>query len=116
MIQDGSAKNAQRSMARSQQIAPILSGIAELSMTNLEELLAQAQAKYDAMTPEQQQEMWRQQRRSFIIGEAGMGSDADEKAYRAAQISGDTAKIAGLDTEANQRMQRAKKWLDDNGK
>jgi hypothetical protein len=35
-------------------------------MTDLPELLKQAQARYDAMTPEQQVNMWRLQRESYV--------------------------------------------------
>lgn len=35
---------------------------------NLDELIAQAQAAYEAMTPEQQAEMWRKQKESYVRG------------------------------------------------
>lgn len=35
----------------------------------LRRLLAEAQARYDAMTPEQQAEMWRQQREGYVRAE-----------------------------------------------
>lgn len=48
----------------------------------LDDLLRRAKAKFDAMTPEQQDEMFRQQRESWVRGEIGIGSDANEAAYR----------------------------------
>lgn len=43
---------------------------------------------------------------SWIAGEIGMGSDADEAAYAVALVRGDTAEIARLDAEAEARVKR----------
>lgn len=56
----------------------------------------------------------RAQRRSYVAGEAALGSDADEAAYRSALDRGDKAEIARLDAEAEKRRQRAIKWMDEN--
>jgi hypothetical protein len=40
-----------------------------MSDHELKRLLAEAQARYDAMTPEQQAEHWRQQRESWVRAE-----------------------------------------------
>ncbi len=37
-------------------------------MTDFETLVADARARYDALTPAEQNEMWRKQRESFIRG------------------------------------------------
>jgi hypothetical protein len=78
-------------------------------------LLEKAQAKYDAMTPEQRREMWRAQRRSFIRGEAGMGGDADEAAYRIALQANDAEALQRLDAESKARVESAEKWMGENG-
>lgn len=44
------------------------------------------------------------QRHSYNRAEAGIGSDADELAYREALARGDTAEITRLDAESQQRM------------
>ena len=36
--------------------------------SRLDQLIAEAKAIYDAMTPEQQAEMWRQQKESYVRG------------------------------------------------
>jgi len=52
------------------------------------------------------------QRRSWILAEASMGSDADERAYRKALFENDTAALERLRTEAAARVERAKELLD----
>jgi predicted Fe-S protein YdhL (DUF1289 family) len=49
----------------------------------LKDLLAKAKARWDAMTPEEQEAMLRAQRESWARGEMAIGNDADEAAYRA---------------------------------
>jgi hypothetical protein len=44
------------------------------------------------------------QRHSFARAEAGIGSDADELAYRAALSRGDTEEMTRLDAGSQQRM------------
>ena len=53
-------------------------------MTNkeLERLIAEAKTHYESMTPEEQDAMWKAQRESWVRGEMGIGSDADEAEYR----------------------------------
>jgi hypothetical protein len=47
------------------------------------------------------------QRRSFVRGEMGLGSDKDEAAYAKALRENDAATLARLDTEAQARMRAA---------
>ena len=68
-------------------------------------------ARNHVMTPEER----RSQRRSFVLGEAGMGSDADEAAYRRALEARDEEALARLDAESELRVARAEKWLDGQG-
>lgn len=60
------------------------------------------------MTPEE----IRAQRRSFVVAEAGFGSDADEAAYRAAYDAGDKTEIERLDFESGLRMTMAREYMD----
>lgn len=53
-----------------------------------------------------------EQRRSWVLAEASMGSDADERAYRAALFANDTATLERLRAEAAARVERAKEILD----
>ena len=59
------------------------------------------------------EEELRAQRRSYVSGEAAMGGDADEAAYRSAIERGDKDEIARLDVEAEMHRQRALKWMDE---
>ena len=74
-------------------------------------LLARAAAAFEAMTPDEQSKMARQQRRSYVIAEAALGSDADGAAY----IVADKAARAALDVEAVGRVKIARAWLDAEG-
>lgn len=71
---------------------------------NLDALLAQAKA-HRPMTPEEVEA----QRQSWVRGEMGLGSDADEAAYRAALESGDTETLKRLDLESMQRVEATRK-------
>lgn len=57
--------------------------------SELKELLAKAQAKYDAMAPEERVDMWAAQRRSYVRGELMMSypdmtyEEADRRAREA---------------------------------
>ena len=62
--------------------------------------------------PDQQQREHAAQRRSWILAEASMGSDADERAYRKALFENDTATLERLRAEAAARVERAKELLD----
>lgn len=77
-----------------------------------EELVCKAREAVEAMTPEQRREMYREQARSFVRGEAGMGSDADEAEYAEALRAGDKETLARLDAEAAERVRRAEEVLD----
>lgn len=59
----------------------------------LRELLRLARLRWDAMTPEQQEAELRAQRDSWVRGEMGMGSDADEARYRADVEAGRDAEL-----------------------
>lgn len=52
------------------------------------------------------------QRRSWVRGEAGLGSDADEAAHRAAYEAGDKKALQRLQIEAEARMKLADKYLE----
>jgi hypothetical protein len=48
----------------------------------LQEAIRRAVARFNEMTEEQKAEMVNRQRESWVRGEMGIGSDADEAAYR----------------------------------
>lgn len=77
----------------------------------LAELLLKAREAWDAMSPEQRQKALERQRESYVVAEMGMGSDADEQAYRAALANGDTSEIERLDAAAAERMRLAREML-----
>lgn len=74
---------------------------------DIDELVRRAQHAWAALTPEQQAAMRREQRRGYVVSEAGWGIDAQEQAYRAAYRSGDTETLARLQAESMQRMKDA---------
>lgn len=76
----------------------------------LDELIQRAIAKYAAMTPAERAVMHDAQRRSWVRGELGMGSDADEAAYRGANPE----ERKQLDAEAKVRVDRSMARHDEN--
>ena len=54
------------------------------------------------------------QRRSFVRAEIGLGSDADEIAYRSALASGDQEALAKLNKEAEARMAQVDAYFASN--
>lgn len=60
-------------------------------------------ARSHKMTPEELEA----QRRSWVRGELGLGSDADEAAYTKALSEGDTDTIARLKAEGEARIEAA---------
>lgn len=74
---------------------------------DLDELVKRSREAWAAMTPEQQASVRREQRRGYVVSEAGWGSDADEQAYRAAYRAGDTDDLARLQAASMQRMKDA---------
>lgn len=54
------------------------------------------------------------QRRSWVAGEAVMGSDKDEAKYKQAYERGDIETIKRLDKEGEKRRQQALDYIDDN--
>lgn len=74
--------------------------------------LAAAVEAVKAMTPAEREAMYAAQRRSFIIAEARLGSDADEAAWRAALAAGDDETLARLHREAEERAARARAILN----
>jgi hypothetical protein len=50
--------------------------------SELTKLLDEAIGRVAAMTPEEKESMYRLQRESWVRGEMGIGSDADEARYR----------------------------------
>ena len=79
----------------------------------LETKLAAAIEAFRAMPPAEQRAMIEAQKRSYVIAEAGFGSDADEAAYRAARESGDPARIAEEEAKSAARMEAARKFMED---
>jgi hypothetical protein len=78
---------------------------------DLSELLEKALIRYDTMSNDEKKKMRAEQRRSYILGEAGIGSDADEASYRAAVETGDIVKLNELNVAALERVEYAKKYL-----
>ncbi len=74
---------------------------------DLDDLVRRSIENWNALTPEQQASARREQRRAYVVSEAGWGSDAQEQAYRAAYRSGDTETLARLQAESMQRMKDA---------
>lgn len=79
---------------------------------DLPNLLRAAAERFAAMSPAERERMFQAQRRSYVLGEIGMGSDKDEAAYRTALEAGDHATLVRLTAEAEARMGRAKTILD----
>jgi hypothetical protein len=80
-------------------------------MTTDDELksrLLKAAEDYRNMTPAQRDAMHEAQRRSWARGEAGMGSDRDEAAYRKALKESDQDALQRLEAESQERMRRIK--------
>jgi hypothetical protein len=50
----------------------------------LEELFRKSKEWFDSLSPDEQEAHFRAQQESWVRGEMGIGSDADEAAYRAA--------------------------------
>lgn len=69
-------------------------------------------AKMPAATREQIE----YQKRSWIIAEIGMGSDADEAAYSMAFARSDRVEMDRLDREAQKRMDLAKAHFEQNSR
>lgn len=84
-------------------------------MPDLSEQIAESVRAVAVMTPDEKAEMLRQQRASFVRGEAGLGSDADEAAWRKAMAEGDIEAIARLRAEEQARIAAADAWLKENG-
>jgi molybdopterin-biosynthesis enzyme MoeA-like protein len=81
-------------------------------MPTLDDMAKQAVARAKAMTPQERAEMFEAQKRSFVLAEAGFGSDEDEAAYAAALAAGDKDEIARLDRESAERVASAARYLD----
>jgi hypothetical protein len=80
-------------------------------MTTDDELksrLLKAAEDYRNMTPAQRDAMHEMQRRSWARGEAGIGSDRDEAAYRKALKESDQEALMRLEDESQERMRRIK--------
>ena len=56
---------------------------------SLLKLIKEAEARYEAMTPEEKASMWEAQRQSFVRGQMAFGSDADEAEYRRRMEAGE---------------------------
>lgn len=82
---------------------------------SLSALIEKAVEKFNKMSPEQKEEMLREQRRSFVRAEAAFGSDQDEAEYAAALQAGDREKMKQLDAEAQERVRAAEKIMKERG-
>jgi hypothetical protein len=71
-------------------------------------LLAKSVEEVRKMTPAQREMMHEMQRRSWARGEAGIGSDRDEAAYRKALKESDQEALMRLEDESQERMRRIK--------
>lgn len=80
----------------------------------LAKAIREAVERYERMSPAEKAAMWEAQKRSFVIGEAGFGSDRDEALYRVAFEAGDAEEMARLDAEAETRMADVRALLGDN--
>ncbi len=60
------------------------------------------------MTPEQREKMHEEQRKSWVRGEMGMGTDKDEAEYAKAVLADDIETIKRLDAEADERARKVK--------
>jgi hypothetical protein len=89
--------------------------MAAMSNDELVELVRKAMAKFDALPPQVQAELRRKQRTSFVLAEAGFGSDKDEADYRAAVLANDAKRVAELESKARQRVARAKEAIEKMG-
>jgi hypothetical protein len=83
------------------------------SSDDLAKLIAEANARFDALTPEQKRAHREEQRRSYLRAEAAFGSDADEAAYRAALASDDKTALVALEAQAVERMSAVDRYLKD---
>lgn len=87
----------------------------------IDKMLKAAKKRMAAMTEAEREQMLYEQRKSFVRGELGFGSDEDERQYRTAVHNKQTAletgdiaaaeaadiEIRRLDQEALERIQRA---------
>ncbi len=78
---------------------------------DLDTAIRKAASDFAALPPEKQAEVFRAQRRSFVIAEAGFGSDRQEAEYSQAVADGDADKIALLDKQAEWRMDATRRNL-----
>lgn len=70
-------------------------------------LIEKARAWFMAATPVEVMATFELQRKSFVRGETGMGSDAEEARYRAAVVADDKPELMELDKRAIDRMRSA---------
>ena len=84
-----------------------------VSDAELKRLIELGRQRREAMTPEEREAEHRAQARSFVIAEAGFGSDADEAAYRDALSRKDTETLARLDAKSAERMRVARQIVDE---
>jgi hypothetical protein len=81
----------------------------------LTKLIAEAKARYEAMSPVERATHDRAQRRSYVLAEIAMGSDADEVAYRRAVETDNWVEQARLEREGNRRAAFAAQHLEELG-
>lgn len=79
---------------------------------DLNTLLARARDRWNSMPPSEKEQMLASQCRSYVIAEAGFGSDRDEADYATAVTAGDRNEIQRLRAEAEKRMAVARRLMD----
>lgn len=78
----------------------------------LAELLRQAQARVDAMSPAEREKHFFRQQKNYVLAEAEMGSDADEAAFAAASAAKDLTQLSKLKEAGERRRMRARAYLE----
>ncbi len=78
-------------------------------------LLKVAVGRFNALTPEEQRAERAAQRRNYVLAEAELGSDADERAYAAAMRANDPQLLAMLDAASKRRRAQAEAMLAEMG-
>jgi hypothetical protein len=76
--------------------------------SSLEKMIEASKHWWQNATQEERDKMIEDQRRSFVRGQMGMGSDRDEAEYAQALRDGDVERLKRLDQEAAERAARVR--------
>lgn len=87
-------------------------------MSDLDNLIARAVALYEAMSPDEREELHRQQRASWVRGEMAMGRDADEARWRGQTFSKASAPAPDhvQQEPSAEAMDITRAWMRDSGR